>query len=391
MIKQVVAIVLASGVTGSAQAAVGTYGKGRSLGDALSAPRIAGLDFLRALAVLMVMFSHATEGQQGMGSLGVNLFFVLSGLLITRLLLDEVRLTGRIHLAGFYRRRVARLLPAFYLYLMAGLGILWLRHKPIPWDAVVAAMLYVVNYFQAFNGSPTHFVSHLWSLAVEEQFYIVWPLLAAWLLRRHLNICKSLCLVILAVWCWRWYLTFLTSTSVDYLYRALDTRADGLAVGCLIAVLMHDDTWRKRLDRLINWPAAGFVISALLAAFTLLGDQSRELKYGLAFMVQPFLIGLLILKCVSVASTPGRRWAALFNNRTLVHMGQVSYFMYLFHGLIMYTTQRAVEARTGSFALGLLIAVLLVYLTAALSFRWFESPMRRLISPSRTTAMSPNG
>lgn len=360
---------------------------GATLAAALMAPRIAGLDFLRALAVALVMLGHSVESIEGLGDLlgvvsglGVKVFFVLSGLLITRLLLDEIDAHGRIDFKAFYRRRIARLMPAFYLYLAVALGVLWLRGKPIPWAAVTASVLYVTNYYQAFTGAQTNIVAHCWSLAVEEQFYMLWPLLAVFLVTRRMNMARALVFIIVAVWGWRLFLTLQGGASVDYIYRALDTRADELAVGCLIAVLVRSGPWRNRLARVVQWPWAGPVLALLIYASTVADGQSQVFKYCVGYMVEPPLIGLLIMVTV-VAATRTTGWlTTLLNHRVLVHMGQVSYGMYLFHGMIMFSVQHAVQGLTGSFWLGFASAFAAVFVFAAAVFRWYETPMRRLIN-----------
>jgi len=357
------------------------------LASALMAPRIAGLDFLRALAVALVLLGHSAESvaslADGLGvvsGLGVKVFFVLSGFLITRLLLDEIDAHGRINFRAFYRRRIARLMPAFYLYLVVVIGILWVRGKPIPWAAVTASVLYVTNYYQAFTGAQTNIVAHCWSLAVEEQFYMLWPLLAAFLVLRRLSMARALVMIILAVWCWRLFLTLQAQASVDYLYRALDTRADELAVGCLIAVLFRDSKWRERLAVIMQWPLIGPVLVLLIYASTVLDGQSTVFKYCVGYMVEPILIGLLMILTVVAASRTTGWLTGLLNHRVLVHMGQVSYGMYLFHGMIMFTIQHAVEGRTGSFWLGFASAFAAVFVFSSVVFRWYETPMRRLIN-----------
>jgi len=357
-----------------------------ALEAAFRADRIQGLDFLRALAVSMVMLGHAMEGRADLpvpmgplSGLGVKVFFVLSGFLITRLLQDEIDRHGSIDFFKFYRRRIARLMPVFYLYLAISMTALWVRGKPIPWDAVGAAVFYVVNYYQAFTGAQTNIVSHCWSLAVEEQFYMLWPLLIAALHARRKNIATALVAVVLGVWCWRLYLLLYTDTSVDYLYRALDTRADELAVGCLLAVLMRSQVWRDRLFAVTRLAIAGPVLMVLLYASALAGSGNEVFKYGFGFMVEPLIIALLIVITL-VACTRQGALARLLNGRLVVHVGQVSYCMYLFHGLIMYSTQRVVEARSGSFWFGLAASFAAVILFSSASFRWFETPLRQRIS-----------
>ncbi len=363
--------------------------------DAVSAPRIGGLDFLRAVSILLVMLEHAAEGGEGglrhvvggLASLGVEIFFVISGFLITSLLLAECERRGRIAYVEFYRRRVARLMPVFFLYLGLATAILLVRGKPVPWAAAGSAVFYVINYYQAFTGAQTNIVAHCWSLAVEEQFYVIWPLALGALAARGIGLARALVFVVLLVWCWRWGLTA-AGVSEDYLYRALDTRMDHLAVGCLVAVLLRMPDWRARIDALCRHrvaPWIGLLLVAGLYASAKADAASVAYKFGFGYMVEPLMVGLLIPLTVQAAQGGGAL-TRLLNHPLPVEIGKVSYGMYLFHGMIMYTVQRAVEARTGSEGLGVLLACVAVLVFASLSFRLFESPVRRWINSARLPA-----
>lgn len=131
------------------------------------------------------------------------------------------------------------------------------------------------------------------------------------------------------------------------------------------------------------------VMGLLYASSTLVAGESRLMRFGLAFAFDTLLIGVLLL-AASVAATHGRGWIAwLLNQPTLVRIGQVSYFMYLFHGLIMHTSMRLIERLTGSFSLGLIGATALVYFAARLSFVFFEAPMQRWITGAERRALCP--
>jgi len=271
-------------------------------------------------------------------------------------------------------------MPAFYLYLLASVTILLVRGKPVPWGAVTSAILYVTNYYQAAHGAPTNIVSHCWSLAVEEQFYMIWPLALSWLFRKRWPVARVLVTTILCIWLWRLGLTLFTDTGADYLYRALDTRGDELSIGCLLAVYMRQATWQERLARWLRAPLVVPVMLALFYASSVMHGGERLARFGIAFMVDGPLIAMLILSASAVA-TFGQGWAArLLRQTTLVSIGRVSYFMYLFHGMIMYTTANLVVRHTGSFWLGLVTALVAVYAVARLSFAWIETPARLWIT-----------
>ncbi|MGH1548331.1 acyltransferase family protein [Leifsonia poae] len=137
------------------------------------------LDGLRGLAVTMVFIEHALPGNVFPGGLGVDIFFVISGFLITRILLRQHHKTGRIRLGSFYLKRMLRLYPAL-LAMVAVFAVLWFTLGVSIRDAVtswIASLLYVSNIVMAHTAIPMHSLRHTWSLAMEEQFYLVWPIL----------------------------------------------------------------------------------------------------------------------------------------------------------------------------------------------------------------------
>lgn len=361
---------------------------GSTLAHALAQPRIAGLDFLRAIAVIFVVVEHGldTPGAErwrhfvsGMSSLGVEIFFVLSGFLITGLLLAEHDRGGRIDFFEFYKRRLSRLMPAFYLFIASVVAIAWLRGRTIDWAPFVASLLYVVNYYQGLTGAKENVVAHCWSLAVEEQFYLLWPIALALLLAGRHRLARWLIILIAAVWAWRALLYLSGGASTSYLYRALETRADHLAVGCLLAVALRNLEWRRRIEAVCLRPRNVALMTLALAASARLDGAFPAYKYVIGFAIEPCLIALLLSATIAVATTSGRA-ARLINNAALAHVGKVSYGIYLFHGAIMYTVQRIVEAHTGSVALAFACASLAVLAFATAMFRWYELPLRNWIN-----------
>ena len=145
------------------------------LAEGLKRSQLPALDGIRAIAAFLVVISHAGYAWVPAG-LGVLAFFVLSGFLITWLLLKEDAKYGEVSLRLFYARRALRIFPAFYVYWALVVGSRLLLDRPLIWTQAIASFFYVTNYYQAINGDPNTSLSHTWSLGIEEQFYFLWPL-----------------------------------------------------------------------------------------------------------------------------------------------------------------------------------------------------------------------
>jgi len=213
------------------------------------------LDGLRAFAIVLVVLFHAHAPWIPGGFLGVDVFFVLSGYLITSLLLAELDLEGRLRLLAFWRRRIARLMPAFLVMLAA-----YLMFAPVAWPQTndhgtqaALAISYLADYAVAWWGTPQQ-LSHTWSLAVEMHFYLLWPVLLwrAW--RRWKG--AELIAVLLTAWVlatlWRWVCSIQGETWEQVYYRT-DTHMSGLLLGGWLAAALRDATWRARLQRGLPW------------------------------------------------------------------------------------------------------------------------------------------
>ncbi|MBI3382756.1 MAG: acyltransferase [Aquabacterium sp.] len=352
---------------------------------ALSTGRIPGLDFLRALAVLFVLADHSGVIPEGIpnvmnGAIGVEIFFVLSGFLITWMLLGDIEKQGRIHLGDFYRRRFARLMPVFYTYVLLGMAALYLTHKTIPWGAVGTSLVYVLNYYQGLHGAQTHFLSHCWSLAVEEQFYFLWPFALMLMLRAGHRLDKSIAVIVLCVWIYRAALYQLGLASDEYLYRALETRADHLLIGCLLAVGLRRPQakeWIEHLEQKAPW-------LPILPALVLIGsgalDGNLHYRYTFGYIIEPLAAAALIPLVIIRAKRNEGVLARCMNASLVVKMGQASYGIYLFHQLLLYSLRTRIEAFTGSFALGFLAAVAILSVLAHLSYTRFEMPLRQWLN-----------
>jgi peptidoglycan/LPS O-acetylase OafA/YrhL len=197
------------------------------------------LDGIRGFAILAVIMYHAHVPFFRGGFIGVDIFFVLSGFLITSLLVREFNSRQHIDLKNFYVRRILRLVPALVVFLasFASISMLMLDADKARSNIIdtLIALFYVTNWSWAFHIHPPEFLAHTWSLAIEEQFYFIWPVLLITLLRlarSHMNVIFSVILLLLSSWLTRIFLA-VGGASLDRLYNGLDTRGDELLVGCL--------------------------------------------------------------------------------------------------------------------------------------------------------------
>src|SRR6476469_4231620 len=190
---------------------------------------------IRALAALLVVLGHIDD-RIGVGGQAVTCFFVLSGFLITHLLLKETGKTGSVSLKQFYFRRTLRIFPAYFGYCALYLFLKLCLGKPIDWPAYAACLMYVSNFYQA-AGLGTSTMNHTWSLATEEQFYLLWPALFVFFSQRH-QLIRALLVAIGCVWIYRTVHLLLYPAALDYVYLRFETSCDALAIGCLCAILV---------------------------------------------------------------------------------------------------------------------------------------------------------
>ncbi|WGL53063.1 acyltransferase [Nocardioides sp. BP30] len=225
-----------------------------------------GLDVVRGVAILMVMISHLRHGWRSEGSIGVSIFFVLSGFLITALLLEERRETGRIDFKAFYARRARRLLPAMVVMIVVVSAVK--AHLGVPWRGSMASVLLYVSNWAYIHGVRMTWVQHTWSLAIEEQFYLVWPIVLVLVLRlvRPIRLAPALAVLMLASTAVRWSL-YASGAPALRVYEGTDARADALLAGCALAVLAHSGVRLPRIDVIAaGWALAAAVVVGLVAS-----------------------------------------------------------------------------------------------------------------------------
>jgi peptidoglycan/LPS O-acetylase OafA/YrhL len=287
----------------------------------------AALDGVRALAVLSVIAFHSGLRFAVGGALGVDVFFVLSGFLITTLMIDEWHASGSTDTKAFYVRRAFRILPALAVCIVGCWIAARLRGGSALMHATstgaVAALLFVGNWVRVSRGNQSlGLLNHTWSLGIEEQFYILWPLLTHVILTkgraRALDVLERILVVLVVlVLCWRLVL-MISGASPERIYNGTDTRSDALFIGALFAV------WRVkgRISVARGW----IIVSATAAVLGALAFAQPEsaLLYGIGLTGFALLAGVLILSVTTSDS-----W--LFRTPPVVWVGRLSYSLYLWH------------------------------------------------------------
>lgn len=357
---------------------------------------IPALDGVRAVAVTAVVVHHviavfvrqplespADDAVRG-GFLGVDVFFVLSGMLITSLLVREFDARRTIALGRFIWHRMLRLIPA--LWVMLACSTIWAKANDqsmtTQWKSVRAAVLYVSNWTWRWDGlDGVRSLGHLWSLSVEFQFYLVWPFVVfgALAIDRKGRLLTAIAAlgVVFVVW-WRLHLRAGGDNDL-FLYQRTDTRMDALMIGALLAIV-----WWKRPRylaplRWAAWPAAALV----LFAFVRVGFDPWLFRWGFtAFAV----LVAVVLGGILSGSWPGERGLAVL---PLVALGRVSYGVYLWHFPVFYAVLRSEHDRSTTAQIA--IALLLTAVCTLASWYLVEQPIRRLRNLGRPPSSSSPG
>lgn len=292
--------------------------------NVLTKNRLPSLDALRFFAALLVIFDHG--GLKAPAGNGVTYFFVLSGFLFSWLFQKEWNKKGKINFKSFYLRRTYRILPAFYVAILFTIAAKLALHLPINYFHALSAATFTGNYYNAFHGHPATGFDSLWSLAVEEQFYLIWPISFVFFMSRGPRaLFNFLSVAIVAVCIWRSILYLGFDVNHSYLYNAFDTRFDSLAVGCLLGLIVMNANWENLLKSVTK---TGFEPILVLAGIVGMNYVPETLYYSLGFTIEAVLMGILIIQLILLHDHPYWRW---LNNKVLIFLGAMSYSMYLYH------------------------------------------------------------
>jgi peptidoglycan/LPS O-acetylase OafA/YrhL len=333
--------------------------------------RIPSLDGLRAISIAFVLFSHlagtrgfpvsaAAANVWSLGGFGVTVFFVISGFLITGLLLDELKRTDRIRLGRFYFRRTLRIFPPYFallLGLVAAEAVGWLVLQP-------RDMLHAATYTSNYHSDRSWFVAHTWSLSVEEQFYLLWPaVLVLARTRRALFIAAATVLVAPFVRVGEWQLMRWAGEGIGFRF---ETIADSIAAGCVLACV------RPRLHRSAHY--MGLLRSPLFVcvpALAMAGNLMHEhplVVFGVGLTVMNVCLALCLDWCVTFHDG---RVGRVLNAAPLVFVGWISYSLYLWQ-------QPFLNRDSDAFAAGFPANIILTTAAALASYYCVERPSLQL-------------
>lgn len=304
---------------------------------------------------------------------GVMFFFVISGFLITWVLLKEQGEKGSVSLKNFYLRRALRIFPALYCFWILVTALLLITHRQIRWGQAISALFYVSNYYQGLHHYPSTPYSLTWSLSIEEQFYLLWPITFRSLIESPKQLVKLLASLIVLVWVWRIVLTFRGAPS-EYIYTAFETRLDHLLVGCLLAICLRQGFASRFVERLTRSDFQMLVpFGGLLLSMAIDGHYGVKYRNAIGFIVDPVLICMLLVQLLA-SNRGASRW---LDWKPIAFLGTISYSTYLYHETAFRAAERIVaKAHLPSSAI-LLIGLALSYLVAAASFFFIESRFLR--------------
>lgn len=351
---------------------------------------IPAIDGLRALAVIAVMFYHLGFHWIPGGFLGVDLFFVISGYVITRLLLDSIAQSGGLDLRGFYLARARRLLPALLFMLITttiAIGI-WAPDTikrlltDTPFSITGTMNWWLVahhqDYFESIGRPPL--LQHTWSLAVEAQFYLVWPLLLYFILKRFgKQVIPAASLIIaaasgIALLLVSFSLDASNASKVSHVYFGTDTHSIGLFLGAALAVSWIPQNFTEKVSKeaqnfIDGVGVLGFI--GILAAFLFI-DETQPTLYKIAFPLAGICGAAIIMSVVHPAS----RFSPVLQNPILLWIGERSYSIYLWHWVVFQVTRPSIDLAGKEWALYSL-RILIVFALSDISLRFIELPIRR--------------
>lgn len=338
--------------------------------DRCSRSRIESLSLLRVIAFVTVLLDHF--GVAGpLAGVGLPVFMLLTGFLTTSVLLRERATRGTISVGGFWLRRARRILPGLLGYLAASTTLLVMSGIHVDWLHLGSAVLQSSNYYEAVRGPQESYLSHTWSLGLQEQFIIVWPFAILLFGRDARRLTILTVASIAAVWCTRLGMVG-AGVNQSYIYRAFETRVDQILFGCLLALAVHRRVWATAFGVLARHPRAVLAVAlSLLSVSAVLQDAiGPAYRDTIGFAVDPFFFVPVIVVVATFADRPA---PTRILARAVGWLGDVSYGLYLYHPLAISTVLHFSPARGPA---QIAAAFVLSTIAAASSWALIERPFR---------------
>lgn len=335
------------------------------------------IDGFRGYSIVLVISSHFGLGSILPGGFGVTIFFFVSGFLICKLLLHEIESSGTINFRKFYMRRLFRLYPALIVYIVLTAFYVYSQIGAIEWDSIFAALLYYINYKEVLypDGALTsNLLGILWSLSVEEHFYIAFPVIL-YLSYRHKSlfilISLTLCVLILVIR-YSYYLVLPINKLHDYNYYLTHTRLDSILYGCILGFLLY----RSNSSQIVvNFLSSKIILLAsilvLISSFIFRDSLYREV---FRYTFQGAALFSVFFNIISAKTGKIMTW--LFTNSLIIYIGKLSYSLYMYHWIVNIVWSTTFAGFHGFFPTT--VAIFSTLGLSILSFKLVEQPFVKI-------------
>ena len=295
------------------------------------------LDAVRGIAALLVVCAHIL-GPVKLGNMAVLIFFVLSGFLITWLLLRELDATQTVSLKDFYARRTLRIFPAFYVFWIVCVVATAMRHAPVGWIEAMCAFFYVGDYYTAMHFSHVHqIMSITWSLGVEEKFYLLWPTVFLFWSKDISKLLRVVVGTVAVLWMYRALGCLFLRLPPDYLKYSFDSRFADILVGCGFALALKLGKVEKLLQKADRFRSMPLMLAAMIALLVFAeGHLGNRPFYLFLLPFSSLVIAVLLLDLVFLSSLGRYAW---LEHPVLRFFGRISYSLYLYHMLAIVSVE----------------------------------------------------